>query len=1105
MVGGNLQKNCFLKAVCLVTVLLFSFGQAAASGKKDTAGKTSSESGTAATTNSSTETASTSTPTTSETVVPSQTSTTSTPADSTTDSASETLIVGQSVTLSKIDQLIKQTKYSEALALIAEYIKLYPDNFDAAKTRIDRIMATRHNYNAVENDLIDLAANSPSEADKNYQMVLKLEKIEQQPSVIHETIREEIKNLTQFKACQQRFNEIINAAIADVNNKQYAAAAEEFRKAENGKQSAFEVYQEDFIAQNNPRSITQPVDKALAQIDTAITEYGTVQTEVQNAYAAFVAAVKNHRYTEAQTALGTVQASFTKLAQIRNNAAEAGWQLENIFASLKKKNPDLTDASYLPFASRFIIGLEKDSRSGILGAMDTQWNELVSSMKDIVYQTSFSDSETFAKTLVPETLFTYPALHEDARNAIVSAKQFADLGTEVNGLYALIRKKDGTNVHEAYTTYDAAMKYISQLSTASQTLLDEIRGFASEQYTVLGYTVPADSITAIRTGKDVYTTALITASDIFINYGKNATSSKSAEWLKSYAPKTNVASATNGGATATTAPSAANTAAGEKTYTWDNAYLAYIDACTSIEKSAQESSKEAWIKTATVYGEAGTSIAAEYESRSSKIHELLPVVQTADSDVLQYPQQCISQLESMQKDIAADRTTLLSCSSKLEGGRLFQQYYEPQKKELDDSIQKLASLISDGNALAQRARTQLRNAQLAQNEAETRYNQAKNALAKSDFDSARTYLQQSREKYIESLLLQEDAELRKTSDTNLVALGTDITRKENEIVVRDVRKFKNDARTAYYAGNFDEAETLLTRAEARWQVTNVDTKDDELESLKALVNTALSMKTGRVIPPTAPLYPEMSQILSLSNQYYTQGQKLMQEGKKTEATSLLNQAKQKLNELKLVYPLNQEASLLSLQIDQLLDRQAFNTMFAQKVSDARVNYKSNDANAKQQAYSDLVDLYEINPNYPGLKDLIYQVEIDLGLRKKPVDTTTLKRAVTLANQAKRILDSAGRDSAKLQQAKDVALQALALNPDNDTAITVLDEVALKAGGQAAVVISAADEELYQKAVQELQKNNIIAANTIVQQLLNKPLNRRSAKILELQKKVQALL
>lgn len=265
------------------------------------------------------------------------------------------------------------------------------------------------------------------------------------------------------------------------------------------------------------------------------------------------------------------------------------------------------------------------------------------------------------------------------------------------------------------------------------------------------------------------------------------------------------------------------------------------------------------------------------------------------------------------------------------------------------------------------------------------------------------------------------------------------------------------------------------------------------------------MKTGRVIPPTAPLYPEMSQILSIANQYYTQGQKLMQQNKKTEATDILNQAKKKLNELKLVYPLNQEASLLSLRIDQLLDRQAFITMFAQKVANAKVNYKSSDANTKQQAYSDLVDLYEINPDYPGLSDLIYQVQIELGLRKKPVDNSSLKKAQTLANQAKALLASAGRDSAKLEQAKQRALQALALDQGNDLAMTVLDEVALKAGGQAVVVLSATDEGLYQKAVQELQKNNIIAANTIVQQLLSNPSNRRSAKILELQKKVQALL
>ena len=85
------------------------------------------------------------------------------------------------------------------------------------------------------------------------------------------------------------------------------------------------------------------------------------------------------------------------------------------------------------------------------------------------------------------------------------------------------------------------------------------------------------------------------------------------------------------------------------------------------------------------------------------------------------------------------------------------------------------------------------------------------------------------------------------------------------------------------------------------------------------------------------------------------------------------------------------------------------------------------------------------------------------------------------------------------------MEALALDNDNETAIGVLDEISLRTGGQATVVLSAADEELYQKAVLALQKNNIIAANTIVTQLLSKQSNKRSAKILELQKKVQSLL
>ena len=79
------------------------------------------------------------------------------------------------------------------------------------------------------------------------------------------------------------------------------------------------------------------------------------------------------------------------------------------------------------------------------------------------------------------------------------------------------------------------------------------------------------------------------------------------------------------------------------------------------------------------------------------------------------------------------------------------------------------------------------------------------------------------------------------------------------------------------------------------------------------------MKTGRVIPPTAPLYPEMSQMLSIAHQYFDSGSAKIKKGQKAEGVELLEQAKKKLQEVQLVYPLNQEASLLTLRIDQLID------------------------------------------------------------------------------------------------------------------------------------------------------------------------------------------
>ena len=109
----------------------------------------------------------------------------------------------------------------------------------------------------------------------------------------------------------------------------------------------------------------------------------------------------------------------------------------------------------------------------------------------------------------------------------------------------------------------------------------------------------------------------------------------------------------------------------------------------------------------------------------------------------------------------------------------------------------------------------------------------------------------------------------------------------------------------------------------------------------------------------------------------------------------------------------------------------------------------------------------------------------------------------MAQEAQRLYQGARGNEEILRNALSRLDQAIALNPNNESAITLKDRIQIAVGGKAAVVLSSADEASYNKAIQELRANNVIGAYTIVEQLLQTPANRRSSKILDLRKQVQA--
>jgi hypothetical protein len=333
----------------------------------------------------------------------------------------------------------------------------------------------------------------------------------------------------------------------------------------------------------------------------------------------------------------------------------------------------------------------------------------------------------------------------------------------------------------------------------------------------------------------------------------------------------------------------------------------------------------------------------------------------------------------------------------------------------------------------------------------------------------------------------------------VVNLGEEINRIENEIVIRDVRNLVNTARDAYFTGNFEQAEDLLVRAQNRWKRTNVG-DDTEVVYWLNVVRGALSLRSGRVIPPTAPLYAEMSQLLSDAKKNYDEGVRYLNANRRTEGLAKFAEARQKTQEVKLMFPVNQEAGILELRMEQVTDPPAFNALFERRFTAAVAGTKPNVRSL--ESFAELQNLAEINPRHPGLAAALVQAEIDMGYRLPPPDPRAIARSNELTILARQILEANERSQFEigLQQVN----EALKLNPDNRQAMIVKDQLQTRSG-TATAVLDSRSEALYRQAVSEFQRGNLLIASGIVEQLLQNPKNRSSTSILELQRRIQTRL
>ena len=156
-----------------------------------------------------------------------------------------------------------------------------------------------------------------------------------------------------------------------------------------------------------------------------------------------------------------------------------------------------------------------------------------------------------------------------------------------------------------------------------------------------------------------------------------------------------------------------------------------------------------------------------------------------------------------------------------------------------------------------------------------------------------------------------------------------------------------------------------------------------------------------------------------------------------------------------------------------------------------------------EAFADLQDLVEINPQFPGIRAILTQAEIDMGFRPPPPNPVSIARSSELTRSAEVHVNNGDPISFGVAEAQ--LEEAIRLNPNNTAAQVLMDRLHILMTGTGRFVLSSHAQTQYNIALQEFLRGNHLTANAIVQQLLQDPESQRSTLVQDLRRRIDAFL
>lgn len=394
---------------------------------------------------------------------------------------------------------------------------------------------------------------------------------------------------------------------------------------------------------------------------------------------------------------------------------------------------------------------------------------------------------------------------------------------------------------------------------------------------------------------------------------------------------------------------------------------------------------------------------------------------------------------------------------------------------------------SELDRLSQIAQDQHRAALAKRKEADLAFADASRAFTAKQYDAAKLQLDDSRDLYLDSLLLEENVGVRKRYTVEIPSLIDRINQAIVEKYIADVDAQVASGRALFSQGEFLKSFLILESAQARWKATLGDRPNTDLDNLMEKVRNALRVSGGRDLSPDDSRAPAVNGFLSLANAKVAQADKLRKDD--PQRTKLLDDAYGNVLSALDLAPVYRTAKALQLRIRKMEapNDSTFRAEAGNEIAGILAEYR-NKKGQPERLYFALKDYQDILPGYPGLQDAIQNLEIELGFRIRPPSTTDIESSNENYAQAVSLYDPG--NSMTYDPSLRILDASISLNPGNARAIALRRAILLKQGSPEASAISQADLARFAEGKRLYNTEDYAGAYQILQGLMTG--NKRNA-------------